>query len=218
MGGSMSNSSELVPVATLEFEGVPVELYEGRGDIWAEGAAIGKALGYSNPGTAIRKLYARYEDEMELLTYQSGTGRQTRFFNRRGAYLLGMFARTKRAKEYRRWVVEVLDRFAQGAFVPRAEYDRVLRRLAMIELANLRARYGVEGGRWGKFLKYRAAGVSRRDLARVFRISHRTVGILLRAAAEAGLVELQEQPEALRRQAERLKLGAARQLSGAVVR
>jgi prophage antirepressor-like protein len=39
---------------------------------------------------------------------------KTRIFSLRGAHLLAMFARTKVAKEFRRWVLDILDALHRG--------------------------------------------------------------------------------------------------------
>ncbi|CAM6492057.1 hypothetical protein ENINCK372B1_16190 [Enterobacter intestinihominis] len=43
-----------------------------------------------------------------------------RVFSLRGAHLIGMFARTPKAKEFRRWVLDVLDREVATGSVPQA--------------------------------------------------------------------------------------------------
>ncbi len=65
--------------------------------------------------TRIRKLYQRHSDEFTdqmtaLVEMQTPGGKQTvRAFSLRGCHLLGIFARTPVAKEFRRWVLDVIE-------------------------------------------------------------------------------------------------------------
>lgn len=77
---------------------------------------IGLALNYANPETAVTKIFNRHKDEFTeqmstvvSLTTQSGS-QNSRIFSLRGAHLIAMFARTPVAKEFRRWVLDILDR------------------------------------------------------------------------------------------------------------
>lgn len=60
-------------------------------------------------------LYRRHADEFTdsmttVIKMQTAGGMQdVRIFSLRGCHLLGMFARSERAKEFRRWVLDVLD-------------------------------------------------------------------------------------------------------------
>jgi prophage antirepressor-like protein len=75
-------------------------------------------LGY-NRADRVNELYARNADEftdamtalVELDT--NGGKQQIRIFSLRGCHLLAMFARTKAAKEFRKWVLDVLDWIGQ---------------------------------------------------------------------------------------------------------
>lgn len=63
----------------------------------------------------VQKLFQRHADEftpgmtalVELVT--AGGKQMVRVFSLRGAHLLAMFARTQVAKEFRRWVLDILD-------------------------------------------------------------------------------------------------------------
>ncbi|HEM7839785.1 hypothetical protein QZM26_17740 [Burkholderia multivorans] len=76
---------------------------------------------FENQLRALQRLYQRHADEFTesmtaLVTLQTAGGmQQVRVFSLRGAHLLGMFARTERAKKFRRWVLDVLDQHLAGA-------------------------------------------------------------------------------------------------------
>lgn len=74
----------------------------------------------------LKKLYRRHADEFTdsmtaVVKMQTAGGTQdVRVFSLRGAHLLGMFARTEKAREFRRWVLDVVDEHldAQRGLVP----------------------------------------------------------------------------------------------------
>ena len=100
--------------AVLVFEDVEFDVVDLHGVPWLRASQVETALGYSQIG-AIRNLFDRNEDEftdemtrvVELQT--AGGKQQVRIFSPRGSYLLGMLARTERAKAFRRWVLDVLE-------------------------------------------------------------------------------------------------------------
>lgn len=88
--------------------------------IWLTSSDVAKALGYKST-KSISNLFAQYEDEfssgmtmvIESVTNGiNGSSRRmkVRVFSLRGAHLIAMFARTPVAKEFRRWVLDILDR------------------------------------------------------------------------------------------------------------
>ncbi|WP_296223193.1 BRO-N domain-containing protein [Ralstonia sp. UBA689] len=106
--------------AVLTFENVDFDVVDIRNTPWLRVFQIGSALGYRNPSSDMAKLYDRNADEFteeltQLIELDTVGGRQqVRIFSPRGCYLLGMLARTERAKAFRRWVLDVLE----GRLVP----------------------------------------------------------------------------------------------------
>lgn len=100
--------------AVLVFEDVEFDVVDLHGVAWLRVQQISVALGYSRSDQA-NDLYTRNADEftdemtrvVELQT--AGGKQQVRIFSPRGSYLLGMLARTERAKAFRRWVLDVLE-------------------------------------------------------------------------------------------------------------
>ena len=86
------------------------------GQVWIGVTQIGLALGYANPETAITKLFNRNIEEFSssmtrLVEVQTNGGTQSiRAFSLRGCHLITFFARTPIAKEFRKWVLDVLDK------------------------------------------------------------------------------------------------------------
>lgn len=80
----------------------------------------------------VRNLYRRHADEFTptmtaMVKMQTRGGEQdVRVFSLRGAHLLGMFARTERAKRFRRQVLDVLDNELRQGRSLSAKFNRTL--------------------------------------------------------------------------------------------
>lgn len=106
---------------SLSFRDVNFDITDIHGQPWLRGLQVASALGYKNPAADIVNLYNRNADEftdsmtqvIELPT--AGGKQQVRVFSLRGCHLLGMLARTKVAKEFRRWVLDVLEKEVSGS-------------------------------------------------------------------------------------------------------
>lgn len=111
----------------LRFDDTIFDVVDRQGQPWLRQPQIGKALGYLEPAKKIHELYNRHADEFskgmtalvrvpDVNPHTGGAGqvREVRVFSLRGAHLLGMLARTDRAKDFRRWVLDVLEQNAQA--------------------------------------------------------------------------------------------------------
>ncbi len=98
----------------LTFQATQFDIIDRNCQPWLRLLQIGGALGYSKPDL-IGKIYQKYSDEftdtmtalVELDT--EGGKQQVRIFSLRGCHLLAMLSRTKIAKEFRKWVLDILD-------------------------------------------------------------------------------------------------------------
>ncbi|MDS6781522.1 BRO family protein [Klebsiella pneumoniae] len=84
--------------------------------IWLSSKDIAVALGYSKTN-AITHIYNTNTDEftpgMTEVVESNTSGNlkaRSRIFSLRGAHLIAMFARTQLAKEFRKWVLDILDK------------------------------------------------------------------------------------------------------------
>lgn len=101
---------------TLQFEGTDLTLIDHEGQRWLTSTDIARALGYRR-GDSIHRIYERnqaeFSDEMALtvkLTLRGAVAPiPVRIFSPRGARLIAMLARTRRAEAFRAWVLDVLD-------------------------------------------------------------------------------------------------------------
>ena len=100
--------------AILTFENTEFDVVDIHNVPWLRLPQIGVALGYENP-YKLQQLHARNADEFtdemtQVLDLPTAGGVQpVRVFSPRGCYLLGMLARTDRAKAFRQWVLDVLE-------------------------------------------------------------------------------------------------------------
>lgn len=120
--GSLSNKSRkgnidmnIVQNKELSFHNTNFAYMEMGGQVWLTAAEVGQALEYADD-KAVQRIYSRHADEFTAqmtgvvkLTTPSGK-QEARVFSLRGAHLVAMFARTPKAKEFRRWVLDILDR------------------------------------------------------------------------------------------------------------
>ncbi|MGV1357405.1 P22AR C-terminal domain-containing protein [Klebsiella pneumoniae] len=99
----------------LSFHNTNFAYMEMGGRVWLTATEVGQALEYADD-KAVQRIYSRHADEFTAqmtgvvkLTTPSGK-QESRVFSLRGAHLVAMFARTPKAKEFRRWVLDILDR------------------------------------------------------------------------------------------------------------
>jgi len=101
--------------AQLAFHDHKLSVVTHNNQIWLTASDIAAALEYADDKSVLR-IYSRHADEFTYgmasvvnLTTR-GVQRENRIFSLRGAHLIAMFARTPVAKEFRRWVLDILDR------------------------------------------------------------------------------------------------------------
>lgn len=122
-------------MTTLIFRSTKLETITYKGHIWFTSSQLAKALEYANP-KAVTMIYNKHYDEfteaMSLVVKMSTNGinnslreLNTRIFSLRGAHLVAMFARTPVAKEFRKWVLDILDKEI-GNPQPRPEAPELL--------------------------------------------------------------------------------------------
>lgn len=110
------NDMNSVAKTDLTFQNFTFNPVTENGQVWLTSAELAKALEYSS-SKSISTLYSRNEDEFTPVMTQvievMTTGnyrKRVRIFSLRGAHLLAMFAKTVVAKQFRKWVLDILDR------------------------------------------------------------------------------------------------------------
>jgi len=117
----MTNSS----IQTLSDSGIPksipfqdteLSIIDHDGRVWLSSADLARALGYMR-ADSVARIFERnseeFSDDMCLNVNLTVRGQvaptRHRIFSPRGCHLIAMFARTDRAKEFRKWVLDVLE-------------------------------------------------------------------------------------------------------------
>lgn len=122
----------------LTFNDVTLTPITHQNSLWIRAAELARALGYCDE-SKVSRLYRRNageftQDMTQLIEISAeaqngllGSAGRCRIFSLRGCHLLAMFARTPVAKAFRRWVLDVLEKYAaeQQSSRPLAE-DMVL--------------------------------------------------------------------------------------------
>lgn len=104
-----------ISAPALTFQSTTFDVIDRNGQPWLRAHQIGEALEYKNPDRSLTNLFnanaAEFTDSMTAVVKLPTAGgmQDVRIFSLRGAHLLGMFARTKVAAEFRRWALDVLD-------------------------------------------------------------------------------------------------------------
>ena len=104
----------------LSFNDVKFSPVQQDGQIWLSASELAKALGYAK-SDAVTQVYERNKDEftssmtltLKLRVKGFGSGnseKESRIFSLRGAHLIAMFSKTDIAKQFRKWVLDILDK------------------------------------------------------------------------------------------------------------
>ena len=102
-------------MTTLTFQNTTLSVINQHKQTYFTANDLGLALGYVDAIRSVKQIYDRNADEFTpemtaLVEMQTAGGLQkVRIFSLRGAHLIAMFARTKIAKAFRKWVLDVLD-------------------------------------------------------------------------------------------------------------
>lgn len=101
---------------SLTFQNTQFNIVDHNNKRWLSAADIACALNYARED-AVSRIYERNSDEFTgemtetvKLTASGNYQKTVRIFSLRGAHLIAMFSRTKVAKEFRKWVLDVLDK------------------------------------------------------------------------------------------------------------
>ena len=120
----------------LTFHTTTFQVIDREGQPWIQSRDLAQALGYKDE-SSVRKIYERHADEFSprmTATVKLTVGItpvDVRIFSLRGCHLLAMFARTPIGKEFRKWVLDVIEKYESAQRQPRREltYDEVQEQL-----------------------------------------------------------------------------------------
>lgn len=107
----------------LTFNDITLTPIPHQNSLWIRAAELARALGYSDD-SIVSRLYRKHSDEFtpemtQLIGIRAedqngllGNSGRCRIFSLRGCHLVAMFARTPVAKAFRKWVLDVLEKYA----------------------------------------------------------------------------------------------------------
>lgn len=99
----------------VKFEDKEFELVAVDGEPMMTLHQIGGALDFARPDK-VNSIYQQHADEFtpEMTRLIQHGRTRVRVFNREGAWLIGMFARTPKAATFRKWVIKALSEHVDG--------------------------------------------------------------------------------------------------------
>lgn len=110
----------------LTFNDITLTPISHQNSLWIRSVELARALGYSDE-SSVGRIYKRNEEEFtpemtQVIEMNDAVNLTVpaRIFSLRGCHLVAMFARTPVAKAFRRWVLDVLEKYAaeQAALSP----------------------------------------------------------------------------------------------------
>ncbi len=121
----------------LIFNGITLSPISDKNQIWLTSVELAKSLGYADE-KSVSRIFTRNKDEFssdmttlfqggqfDHLGEFKGVQNGTRIFSLRGCHLIAMFAKTVIAKQFRVWVLDILDK---GVGTPKPNgIDEILR-------------------------------------------------------------------------------------------
>lgn len=138
-------------VMAMSFNGHTLQSIIKDGQIWMTASDLAKALSYKNSKSVTNLFNANsseFTSGMTMVTESvtngiNGSKRKMaiRIFSLRGCHLIAIFARTKVAKDFRKWVLDILDRevstptIEQPPAITDADWVRYSRSMTIPEMA-----------------------------------------------------------------------------------
>lgn len=98
----------------LSFNEVNFNPVQQNGQVWLTAGELARALGYAK-ANAVTQVYERNKDEFsanmtQVIDNPQSLNLRLRVFSLRGAHLIAIFSKTTIAKQFRKWVLDVLDK------------------------------------------------------------------------------------------------------------
>ena len=134
----------IVAKSDYNFQGIDLVPAPVNDGIWLTSSDIAKALGYAS-SKSVSTIYSRNSDEftgsmsmvIKMMTNVINNNlreKSVRVFSLRGCHLIAMFATTAKAKEFRRWVLDILDHDVERSPIAKQFTDDELVSLCYLQL------------------------------------------------------------------------------------
>lgn len=115
----------------LTFNNVTFKIHQVGAIECVTAEQVSAAIGYADT-SSVHRLYRRYADEFTgqmsgvVKMDTPGGSQEARVFSLRGAHLMGMLAKTEQAKQFRRWVLDVIESKERAPTIPADLYAQAL--------------------------------------------------------------------------------------------
>lgn len=171
------------------FELLPTDKFiEQYNELWLDAESIGRALGYATPKESVLKINQRNQDELDnysvkvKMTSTDGKVYNQRVFSEEGIYIISMLANTDKAKAFRAELAKFLKQKRLEALheAKSAGYitaDKINARYRNLRLTNSEIK---------RLHLLLDAGVSKKDIAKLLRISVDSIRRIEKDLAELG--------------------------------
>lgn len=160
-----------------------VQFIDHNGQDWLTGTEIGEAIGLKHARTGIHKIYTRHSDEFtDAMTTVApvatvdGKFRDVRIFSLRGAHLLAMLVQTPKAKQFRIWLLDMLEHNDQPTIDPKQLYR--------LQDALLKS-----NPRWQKIMQYRQKELNNTEISRLLQCSTDTIRREIHKMQDCGILQ-----------------------------
>ena len=115
------------PPVTLTFQDISFTVSEGCKGPWLTSADLARALGYARADT-VERLYRQSEDgftadQSQVMFSADSQCGTIRIFSLSGCYLMALIAHTKRARAFRKWLVDLVEQMADDDFTVEKDAD-----------------------------------------------------------------------------------------------
>lgn len=132
----------IVAKSDLNFQGIRLQPVANLNDVWLTSSDIAKALGYASQ-KSVSTIFSRnaheFSEGMSMVIKMKTNGinsnlreKKVRVFSLRGCHLIAMFATTTVAKDFRRWVLDILDHESTNSSLMKQFTDAQLCQLAWL--------------------------------------------------------------------------------------
>jgi len=168
--------------ALVKFGLDPNKIIQEDGRYWMTAKEIGKALGYNDPANSMNRLYGRHKDDLEPyrgkvnLTDHLGISHETSIFNTDGMWMFAMFAKTPKAKKFRKFIVNMLKALERQEFIHVSQVMQWKKELIELrigkQIQNSRA---MDWNKYNRMIRYRDMGLTQRETAKLLDISRDVV-------------------------------------------
>lgn len=158
------------------------------GIICMNAESIGRALGYVTPKESVLKIYQRNQDELDnysvkvKMTSTDGKAYNQRVFTEEGIYIISMLANTDKAKAFRAELAKFLKQKRQEALNEAVTRGYIAANKINARYRNLR----LTGSEIKRLHILLYAGVAKKDIAKLLRISVDSIRRIEKDLAELG--------------------------------